>query len=106
MILIVDDDPSVTASLGLLLKQHGRASLAASGPDEALRLLKQQPCELVLQDMNFGAEKTSGEQGIRLFERVRELDPDVPVVLMTAWASLETAVQLIKEGANDYLAKP
>jgi DNA-binding NtrC family response regulator len=56
--------------------------------------------------MNFGGQATSGEDGVRLFRAIRAIDRDVPVLLMTAWASLETAVQLIKEGADDYLAKP
>ncbi len=56
--------------------------------------------------MNFGADKTSGEDGIRLFRRIHGADPELPVLLITAWASLETAVQLVKEGASDYLAKP
>jgi DNA-binding NtrC family response regulator len=61
---------------------------------------------VVIQDMNFGADKTSGEEGIRLFRRIHAAHPELPVLLITAWASLETAVQLVKEGASDYLAKP
>jgi two-component system NtrC family response regulator len=60
----------------------------------------------VVQDMNFTHEETSGEQGARLFRAIRQLDPDMPVLLMTTWTSLETAVALIKEGAADYMAKP
>jgi CheY-like chemotaxis protein len=56
--------------------------------------------------MNFGADKTSGEQGVRLFRSLREADPDLPILLITAWVSLETAVSLVKEGAADYMAKP
>src|SRR6185436_7589817 len=61
---------------------------------------------LVLQDMNFSPGATSGEEGIALFRRFRAADPELPVLLLTAWTSLETAVQLVKEGASDYLAKP
>jgi DNA-binding NtrC family response regulator len=105
-ILIVDDEPSVVHALGVLFDVHGIPSLSASSPDGAMQAISREQIGVVLQDMNFGADKTSGEQGVRLFHRIREVDPDLPVVLMTAWASLETAVQLIKEGANDYLAKP
>ena len=61
---------------------------------------------MVVQDMNFTQEKTSGEEGVALFRAIETLDPDLPVLLMTAWTSLETAVSLVKEGATDYIAKP
>ena len=70
MILIVDDDPSVTASLGLLLKQNGHPSAAARDPQEALALLQQQEFDLVLQDMNFSRD-TSGREGLELLNRIR-----------------------------------
>ena len=74
MILIVDDDPSVTASLGLLLKQGGYASHASAGPSEALAWLSSHEPELVLQDMNF-SRQTSGEEGLALLAKVREAHP-------------------------------
>ena len=104
-VLIVDDEPSVVHALGVLFDVHGISWCSASLPDEAMEQLDD-GVGVVLQDMNFGADKTSGEEGIRLFHRIREAAPEVPVLLMTAWASLETAVQLIKEGADDYLSKP
>ena len=70
MILIVDDDPSVTASLALLLKQAGYASHAAASPAEALAWLDTHPCELVVQDMNF-TRRTTGEEGLDLLARIR-----------------------------------
>jgi len=105
MILIVDDDPSVTASLGLLLKQHGRASIAASGPEEALRLLGERPFDLVLQDMNFSRE-TSGREGLELLRRIRAGHPNLPVILITAWGSIALAVEGVKAGASDFVTKP
>jgi DNA-binding NtrC family response regulator len=104
-VLIVDDEPSVVHALGVLFDVHGIGWASASEPDEAMARLTGE-VGVVLQDMNFGAEKTSGEEGIRLFRKIRGAAPHVPVLLMTAWASLETAVQLIKEGADDYLSKP
>ena len=105
MILIVDDDPSVSTSLGLLLKQGGRASVAAPGPDEALRLLREQSFDLVLQDMNFSRE-TSGREGLELLRRIREGHPELPVILITAWGSIALAVEGVKAGASDFITKP
>jgi DNA-binding NtrC family response regulator len=105
MILIVDDDPSVTASLGLLLKQHGRESVAASGPDEALGLVRTRSFDLVLQDMNFSRD-TSGREGLELLGRIREIRPELPVILITAWGSISLAVEGVKAGAADFITKP
>jgi len=105
-VLIVDDEPAVVHALHVLFELHGIAHAHAASPDEALRQVRREPIGVVLQDMNFGGHATSGEQGVELFRAIRALDPEVPVLLMTAWASLETAVRLIKEGADDYLAKP
>ena len=71
-----------------------------------MNLAQRGEIDLVLQDMNFTPGATSGEEGMALFRRLRSLDRELPVLLITAWTSLETAVQLVKEGANDYLAKP
>jgi len=105
MILIVDDDPSVTASLGLLLKQGGYASHAAAGPSEALAWLASHETELVLQDMNF-SRQTSGEEGLALLAKIREAHPRLPVVLITAWGSVDLAVRGMKAGASDFIVKP
>jgi DNA-binding NtrC family response regulator len=105
MILIVDDDPSVTASLALLLKQAGYRSHAAASPGEALAWLETHACDLVLQDMNF-TRRTTGEEGLELLARIRELKPALPVVLITAWGSIQLAVQGMKAGASDFVTKP
>ncbi|MCM2254279.1 MAG: sigma-54 dependent transcriptional regulator [Vicinamibacteria bacterium] len=105
MILIVDDDPSVTASLSLLLKQAGHASTSSASPEEALHALAERPIALVLQDMNF-SRRTSGEEGLALLARIRELRPGLPVILMTAWGSIPLAVEGIKRGASDFVTKP
>ncbi len=105
MILIVDDDASVVASLGLLLKQNGYASQGAADPGEALRLLQGSAFDLVLQDMNF-SRGTSGEEGLDLLARTRTLHPDLPVILITAWGSIGLAVEGIKRGASDFITKP
>jgi DNA-binding NtrC family response regulator len=105
MILIVDDDRSVTASLALLLKQAGYATVSAATPDEALELLRREPCQLVVQDMNF-SRRTSGEEGLELLSRIRAARPAIPVVLLTAWGSIGLAVQGMKAGATDFVTKP
>ncbi len=105
MILIVDDDPSVTASLALLLKQAGYASHSAASPADALAWLDSHPCELVVQDMNF-CRRTTGEEGLDLLARIKALRPGVPVVLITAWGSIQLAVQGMKAGATDFITKP
>jgi DNA-binding NtrC family response regulator len=105
MILIVDDDPSVTASLGLLLKRHGHPSRAAASPEEALALLGREPFKLVLQDMNF-SRSTSGEEGLELLREIRRRQTDLPVVLVTAWGSIALAVEGMKAGASDFVTKP
>ena len=105
-ILIVEDQPAVAKALRMLFELSDIETEAATGPDAAMRAIERGGVDLVLQDMNFSPGATSGEEGIALFRRVRESDPDLPVLLLTAWTSLETAVQLVKEGASDYLAKP
>jgi two-component system NtrC family response regulator len=104
-ILIVDDDPSVLASLGLLLKRHGHETKGAASPEEALSCLRREKIDLVLQDMNF-SRATSGEEGLVLLAEIRRLAPRLPVVLVTAWGSIALAVEGIKAGAADFVTKP
>ena len=105
MILVVDDDISVTTSLSLLLKQAGYQTATAASPAEALEWLERGGCELVLQDMNF-SRQTSGEEGMELLQEIKQRWASVPVILMTAWGSIELAVQGIKAGAADFVTKP
>jgi len=104
--LVIDDQEAVRTALALLLELHGIECVTAGAPDEALALVRSEDLGVVIQDMNFTKDTTSGEEGIALFREIHELDPELPVVLLTAWTSLETAVTLVKEGAADYLAKP
>ncbi len=105
MILIVDDDRAVLHSLELLLKQAGFASVAAAEPDAALSILDRPDLELVLQDMNF-SRRTTGEEGLDLLSRIKERRPELPVILITAWGSIELAVRGMKAGAADFVTKP
>jgi DNA-binding NtrC family response regulator len=105
MILVIDDDRSVTASLSLLLKQGGYSSRTAASPDEALEVLRRERCELVIQDMNF-SRRTSGDEGLALLAAIRRTHPQLPVVLITAWGSIALAVEGMKAGAADFITKP
>jgi DNA-binding NtrC family response regulator len=105
MILLVDDDPSVTASLALLLKQHGYATVAAATPGEALAAAGRADLALVIQDMNF-SRQTTGAEGLDLLARLKAARPEVPVILLTAWGSISLAVKGMKAGAADFVTKP
>ncbi|SDF67759.1 DNA-binding transcriptional response regulator, NtrC family, contains REC, AAA-type ATPase, and a Fis-type DNA-binding domains [Massilia sp. PDC64] len=105
-VLIIDDNAAVGIALDVLFSLHDIASLRAASPEEGLALLAREQVDLVIQDMNFTADTTSGEEGVALFREIRKLYPDLPVILLTAWTHLDAAVDLIKAGAADYLSKP
>ena len=105
MILIVDDDASIVASLALLLKQHGYPTVSASNSEEALAIARRERPRLAIQDMNF-SRRTSGEEGLQLLSDLRAFDPTLPVILMTAWGSISLAVEGMKRGAADFITKP
>ncbi|WP_105258986.1 sigma-54-dependent transcriptional regulator [Pseudoalteromonas sp. T1lg88] len=105
-ILIVDDNPAVLDALSLLLELHDYHAVTCETPAEALHIVRYQRIALVLQDMNFSADTTSGEEGKKLFYDLRDINPHLPIVLITAWTELSTAVELVKAGAADYLSKP
>jgi DNA-binding NtrC family response regulator len=105
-VLIIDDNPAVGDALSLALSLNEIRTLSALTPEEGLALLERESIDVVIQDMNFTADTTSGEEGVALFRAIRERHPDLPVILLTAWTHLETAVELVKAGAADYLGKP
>ncbi len=105
-LLVIDDNPAVATALDVLFSLDGYATLSAQTPEAGLALLEREPIDLVVQDMNFSADTTSGDEGRALFAEIRRRHPDLPVVLLTAWTHLENAVDLVKAGAADYLAKP
>ena len=105
-LLVIDDNASVRTALEVLFDLHGLTVLGAESPEDGLALLDSNRIDLVLQDMNFTADTTSGEEGIALFHEIRQRHPDMPVILLTAWTQVDTAVNLMKSGAADYLGKP
>ncbi len=105
-VLVIDDNPAVATALEVLFSMRKLRTIGADSPAAGLALLQREQVDLVIQDMNFTADTTSGEEGAKLFRDIRRAHPDMPVILLTAWTQLETAVELVKAGAADYLAKP
>jgi DNA-binding NtrC family response regulator len=104
-ILIVDDDIAITTSLKLLLKQAGFLSLVAFQPDEAEKQMAENQIDLIILDMNF-SRSTSGDEGLGFLQIVKKRNPEIPVILITAWASIPLAVKGMKLGASDFIHKP
>ena len=105
-ILVIDDNSGVRTALDVLLSIHEFDVVTVAEPSAGLEALASRAVDLVIQDMNFRLDTTSGKEGIELFHEIRRRHPDVPIILLTAWTHLETAVELVKAGAADYLAKP
>jgi DNA-binding NtrC family response regulator len=105
-VLVIDDNPAVAQALSLLFGLHDIRTLAAATPEQGLALLGRARVDLVIADMNFSADTTSGDEGTALFRALRANQPDLPVILLTGWTHLESAVQLVKAGAADYIGKP
>lgn len=105
MILIVDDDSAVRSSLSFMLKRAGYEVKTASGPREVMDVVRAESPALILMDMNFTLS-TTGEEGLTLLKQVKVFRPDVPVILMTAWGSIQLAVQGMQAGAFDFITKP
>ncbi|WP_455673250.1 sigma-54-dependent transcriptional regulator [Phocaeicola sp.] len=105
MILIIDDDSAIRSSLSFMLKRAKYDVQAVSGPKEAIEIVRSVAPQLILMDMNFTLA-TSGEEGLTLLKQVKIFRPDVPVILMTAWGSIQLAVQGMQAGAFDFITKP
>ncbi len=105
-VLIIDDNHGVRTALEVLFSIHDVRTLSASSPGEGLEMLGSESVDLVIQDMNFTEDTTSGGEGVTLFHEIRHAHPGLPVILLTAWSNLETAIDLVKAGAADYLSKP
>src|SRR5262245_17380039 len=105
-ILVADDQGDVLEALRLLLKGEGFRVETASSPAGVLRALGEREFDAVLMDLNYARDTTSGREGLDLLAELRTLDPTVPVVVMTAWGSIEGAVEAMRQGARDYIEKP
>jgi len=105
MILVIDDDSAVRSSLSFMLKRAGYEVQTVPGPREAMEVVRAVAPELILMDMNFTLT-TTGEEGLTLLRQVKIFRPEVPVILMTAWGSIQLAVQGMQAGAFDFITKP
>ncbi len=105
-ILVVDDDEGVLSALSMLLKSEGIVPALVDSPEKALDLLRQRDFALILLDLNYSLDTTSGEEGLRLIKSIRQLDELVPIVVMSGWGTIEIAVSAIKNGTNDFIQKP
>ena len=105
-ILVADDQVDVLEALRLLLKGAGYAVETATSPGGVLAALEARDFDAVLLDMNYTRDTTGGLEGLDLISRIRTMDATVPVVVMTAWGSVEGAVEAMRHGARDYIEKP
>ena len=105
-ILIADDQPDLVDALRLLLKAEGMLMEAASSPEAALSAVRERPFDLVLMDLNYTGDTTSGREGIDLLSRIRAFDANLPVVVMTGWGSVDLAVEAMRRGVRDFVQKP
>src|SRR5690349_10325666 len=105
-ILIADDDVDILTAARLLLKRHFETVVSANRPQEIPQLLADQTFDVVLLDMNYVAGERSGREGLTWLERILSMDPDAVVILITAYTAVDTAVEAMKLGAIDFVAKP
>ncbi|MGV8835193.1 sigma-54-dependent transcriptional regulator [Cellvibrio sp.] len=105
-ILVVDDDEGILSALTMLLRSEGFAPIAISSPEQALAVLSHEDIRCILMDLNYSADTTSGDEGLKLISAIRAMDELVPIVVMTGWGTIEVAVSAIKKGANDFIQKP
>jgi DNA-binding NtrC family response regulator len=105
-ILVADDQQDIRQSLRLLLKPVGICVCEAASPKDALETVRQEPVDLALVDLNYTRDTTSGAEGLELIEQLAQMRPELPVIALTAWGSVELAVEAMRRGARDFLEKP
>src|ERR1022692_2823896 len=105
-ILIADDHADIIEALRLLLKNEGYQIEAVKSPAAAVKAVEAHDYSLALIDLNYARDTTSGKEGLDLLSRLQSVDPTLPVVIMTAWANVELAVEAMRRGARDFISKP
>jgi DNA-binding NtrC family response regulator len=105
-LLVADDQPDVIEALRLLLKPEGYSIDTASSPGQILRSLELRDFDVLLMDLNYTRDTTSGEEGLDLLQRIHTADESLPIVVMTAWGSVNVAVEAMRRGARDFIQKP
>jgi len=105
-VLVADDQADILNALTLLLSDEGYEVIQARSPGEALERLEAADFDLAILDLNYTRDTTSGQEGLDLLERIKPLDPTLPVLVVTAWSSVAGAVEAMRRGARDYIEKP
>ncbi|HEV2498162.1 MAG TPA: response regulator, partial [Terriglobia bacterium] len=105
-ILVADDQTDILEALRLLLKQEGYEVQAVTSPEAILKAVQTREFDLLVMDLNYSRDTTSGREGIDAVSRVRALDPALPIVAMTAWGNIELAVEAMHQGVGDFILKP
>ena len=105
-ILVADDQADILSALKLLLKREGFDVATATSPAGVLDVTAREHVDVALVDLNYSRDTTSGEEGVALVDQIHRLHPELPIVVMTAWATVEVAVKAMRHGANDFLEKP
>ena len=105
-VLIADDQPDILEALRLLLKPEGLDVVMATSPAAVIRTVGARELDLVLVDLNYSRDTTSGTEGLDLLEQLNAYDPTLPVVVMTAWATIDLVVDAMRRGARDFVQKP
>jgi DNA-binding NtrC family response regulator len=105
-ILIADDQPDVLEALRFLIKGEGYLAEAANSPAGVIHAVEARDFDAVLMDLNYTRDTTSGQEGLELLNRIQTLDSTLPVIVMTAWGSVELAVEAMRRGARDFIQKP
>ena len=105
-ILIADDQPDVLEALRLLLKREGCQDEAVESPQRALQAVESREYDLAIIDLNYSRDTTSGQEGLDLLAQIQGVDAMLPVVVMTAWGSVDLAVEAMRRGARDFIQKP
>src|SRR6202030_2690328 len=105
-VLLADDQPDIRDALRLLLKNEGYEPRPPASPAEALAAIENREFDAVLMDLNYTRDTTSGQEGLDLLSRIQIVDSNLPVVVMTAWSSIEVAVEAMRRGARDFIQKP
>src|SRR6266478_4500874 len=105
-VLLADDQADIRDALRLLLKREGYETQAVASPAEALSAIESREFDAVLMDLNYARDTTSGQEGLDLLTNIQMLDSTLPVVVMTAWSSIEVAVEAMRRGARDFVQKP
>ena len=105
-VLIADDQRDVLEALWLMLKAEGWKIADATSPAQVLALVAEQEFDVALIDLNYARDTTSGKEGLELMSKIAELDNSLPIVVMTAWGSVDVAVEAMRRGARDFIQKP